>query len=39
VDELPRVRRLRIEPVTGAPPPAPGLGEALGRLLKNLLGE
>lgn len=37
LDELRRIRRMDVEPVTGAPPPAPGVGDSLKKLLKRLL--
>jgi hypothetical protein len=37
LDELRRVRRLAVEPVTGAPPVEPGTGETLFKFLKSFL--
>lgn len=37
LDELRRVRRLAVEPVTGAPPVEPGAGETLFKFLKSFL--
>ncbi|MFM8365595.1 MAG: hypothetical protein ACKOAS_10645 [Verrucomicrobiota bacterium] len=36
LDELRRIRRLAVEPVTGAPPLEPGVGESLKKFLKRL---
>jgi len=35
LDELRRVQRLGVEPVTGTPPVEPGLGETLRKALKS----
>lgn len=37
LDELRHIRRMDVEPVTGAPPTAPGVGDSLKKLLKRLL--
>ncbi len=36
LDELRRIRRLVVEPITGAPPLEPGVGESLKKFLKRL---
>jgi hypothetical protein len=36
LDELRRIRRLVVEPVTGAPPVQPGVGTSLKKFLKRL---
>jgi hypothetical protein len=36
VNELRRVRRLSVDPITGAPAVEPGLGESLMKFLKSL---